>query len=50
MTSFTLPHEVHGEGARKVFAVHGWFADRSELIRVVEYFLRADGPHEGGQE
>ncbi|MGW1614398.1 hypothetical protein ACWCQZ_34150 [Streptomyces sp. NPDC002285] len=99
MTSFTLPHELHGEGAHKVFAGHGWFADRSahvgvlpdldrteftcapraglheltatglpharlrssggtpiamdetplELIRVVEDFLRADGPHEGEQ-
>ena len=29
MTSFALPHELHGDGAHKVFAVHGWFADRS---------------------
>ncbi|MFJ5772807.1 alpha/beta fold hydrolase [Streptomyces sp. NPDC093094] len=35
MTSFTLPHELHGEGAHKVFAVHGWFADRSAYAAVV---------------
>ncbi len=35
MTSFVLPHEVHGDGAHKVFAVHGWFADRSAYAAVV---------------
>ncbi|MFI9154048.1 alpha/beta fold hydrolase [Streptomyces sp. NPDC053367] len=35
MTSFTLPHELHGDGAHKVFAVHGWFADRSAYAPVV---------------
>jgi pimeloyl-ACP methyl ester carboxylesterase len=29
MTSFVLPHELHGDGPHKVIAVHGWFADRS---------------------
>ncbi|MFJ9815585.1 alpha/beta fold hydrolase [Streptomyces sp. NPDC101151] len=35
MTSFLLPHEVHGDGAHKVFAVHGWFADRSAYAAVL---------------
>ncbi|WP_217213351.1 alpha/beta fold hydrolase [Streptomyces sp. AC550_RSS872] len=35
MTSFSLPHELHGEGAHKVFAVHGWFADRSAYAGVL---------------
>ncbi|MGV9453941.1 alpha/beta fold hydrolase [Streptomyces sp. NPDC003635] len=35
MTSFTLPHELHGAGAHKVFAVHGWFADRSAYASVL---------------
>jgi pimeloyl-ACP methyl ester carboxylesterase len=35
MTSFTLPHELHGDGAHKVFAVHGWFADRSAYAAVL---------------
>ncbi|MES4887244.1 alpha/beta hydrolase [Streptomyces sp. NPDC096012] len=35
MTSFVLPHEVHGDGAHKVFAVHGWFADRSAYAPVL---------------
>ncbi|MDN3262973.1 alpha/beta hydrolase [Streptomyces sp. CSDS2] len=35
MTSFVLPHEVHGDGAHKVFAVHGWFADRSAYTPVL---------------
>ncbi|MFI0807104.1 alpha/beta fold hydrolase [Streptomyces echinatus] len=35
MTSFVLPHEVHGDGAHKVFAVHGWFADRSAFAAVL---------------
>ncbi|MFE5136629.1 hypothetical protein ACFRDV_02980 [Streptomyces fagopyri] len=26
MTSFVLPHEVHGDGAHRVTAVHGWSA------------------------
>ncbi|MEU6992707.1 alpha/beta hydrolase [Streptomyces sp. NPDC046465] len=29
MTSFPLPHTLLGEGPHKVFAVHGWFADRT---------------------
>ncbi|MFD9905243.1 alpha/beta fold hydrolase [Streptomyces sp. NPDC059063] len=29
MTSFTLPHDLVGEGPHKVIAVHGWFGDRS---------------------
>ncbi|WP_333761662.1 alpha/beta fold hydrolase [Streptomyces sp. IBSBF 2390] len=35
MTSFVLPHEVHGDGAHKVFAVHGWFADRTAWAAVL---------------
>ncbi|MEU7060610.1 alpha/beta hydrolase [Streptomyces sp. NPDC046197] len=35
MTSFVLPHELHGDGAHKVFAVHGWFADRSAYAAVL---------------
>ncbi|MGN9757813.1 alpha/beta fold hydrolase [Streptomyces sp. SD31] len=35
MTSFTLPHELHGDGTHKVFAVHGWFADRSAYAPVL---------------
>ncbi|MFS4091708.1 alpha/beta fold hydrolase [Streptomyces sp. AF1A] len=35
MESFVLPHEVHGDGAHKVFAVHGWFADRSAYATVL---------------
>jgi pimeloyl-ACP methyl ester carboxylesterase len=35
MTSFVLPHEVHGDGAHQVFAVHGWFADRSAYAPVL---------------
>ncbi|MFI9545597.1 alpha/beta fold hydrolase [Streptomyces sp. NPDC052016] len=35
MTSFVLPHELHGDGAHKVFAVHGWFADRSAYAPVL---------------
>ncbi|MEU8591866.1 alpha/beta hydrolase [Streptomyces sp. NPDC048664] len=35
MTSFVLPHEVHGDGAHKVFAVHGWFADRTAYAPVL---------------
>lgn len=29
VTSFVLPHALHGGGPHKVIAVHGWFADRS---------------------
>ncbi|MEU6506340.1 alpha/beta hydrolase [Streptomyces sp. NPDC046942] len=35
MTSFVLPHEVHGDGAHQVFAVHGWFADRSAYAAIL---------------
>ncbi|MGW1722055.1 alpha/beta fold hydrolase [Streptomyces sp. NPDC002306] len=35
MTSFPLPHELHGDGAHKVFAVHGWFANRSAYAAVL---------------
>ncbi|OIK06199.1 alpha/beta fold hydrolase [Streptomyces monashensis] len=35
MTSFVLPHEVHGDGPHRVFAVHGWFADRSAYAAVL---------------
>ncbi|MFY4717035.1 alpha/beta fold hydrolase [Streptomyces sp. LaBMicrA B280] len=35
MNSFVLPHEVHGDGAHRVFAVHGWFADRSAYAAVL---------------
>ncbi|GGS67370.1 alpha/beta fold hydrolase [Streptomyces cinerochromogenes] len=41
MTSFALPHEVHGDGAHKVFAVHGWFADRSAYAAVLPDVDRA---------
>ncbi|MFF9109801.1 alpha/beta fold hydrolase [Streptomyces sp. NPDC014805] len=34
MTTLTLPHELLGDGAHKVFAVHGWFADRSAFAPV----------------
>ncbi len=35
MASFVLPHALHGSGAHKVFAVHGWFADRSAFDPVL---------------
>lgn len=35
MNSFVLPHELHGDGAHRVFAVHGWFADRSAYATVL---------------
>ncbi|GGT11028.1 alpha/beta fold hydrolase [Streptomyces chromofuscus] len=35
MTAFVLPHELHGDGTHKVFAVHGWFADRSAYAPVL---------------
>ncbi|WP_265562666.1 alpha/beta fold hydrolase [Streptomyces hygroscopicus] len=41
MTSFVLPHEVHGNGAHKVFAVHGWFADRAAYAAVLPDLDRA---------
>ncbi|MGW3155803.1 alpha/beta fold hydrolase [Streptomyces sp. NPDC001089] len=41
MTSFVLPHEVHGDGAHKVIAVHGWFADRSAYAAVLPDLDRA---------
>ncbi|KOV69277.1 alpha/beta fold hydrolase [Streptomyces sp. MMG1121] len=41
MTSFVLPHEVHGDGTHKVFAVHGWFADRSAYEPVLPDLDRA---------
>ena len=34
MTSIVLPHEVHGDGAHKVIAVHRRFADRSAYAAV----------------
>ncbi|KND32698.1 alpha/beta fold hydrolase [Streptomyces acidiscabies] len=34
-TPFTLPHELHGDGAHKVFAVHGWLADRTAYAPVL---------------
>ena len=51
MTSFALPRERHGDGAHKVFAVHGWFADRSAFgpllpdpDRLVECCLACSDP------
>ncbi|MEI5097928.1 alpha/beta hydrolase [Streptomyces sp. PmtG] len=35
MTTFTLPHDLVGEGPHKVIAVHGWFADRSAYAPVL---------------
>ena len=35
MASFVLPHELHGSGPHKVFAVHGWFADRGAYAPVI---------------
>lgn len=35
MTSFVLPHALHGRGSHKVIAVHGWFADRSAFDPVL---------------
>ncbi|WP_327320931.1 alpha/beta fold hydrolase [Streptomyces sp. NBC_01235] len=35
METFVLPHELHGDGAHKVFAVHGWLADRSAYAPVL---------------
>ncbi|MEU5534230.1 alpha/beta hydrolase [Streptomyces sp. NPDC020362] len=35
MTSFVPPHEVHGDGAHQVFAVLGWFADRTAHAAVL---------------
>ncbi|MET8975049.1 alpha/beta hydrolase [Streptomyces sp. NPDC004539] len=40
-TPFALPHELHGDGAHKVFAVHGWFADRTAYAPVVPDLDRA---------
>ncbi|MBL1084265.1 hypothetical protein JK359_20225 [Streptomyces actinomycinicus] len=34
MTSFVLPHEVHGDGTHELFAVHAWFAGRSVCAAV----------------
>jgi len=34
-TPFALPHELHGDGAHKVFAVHGWLADRTAYAPVL---------------
>ncbi|MFJ8003833.1 hypothetical protein [Streptomyces fagopyri] len=34
MTSFVLPHEVHGDGAHRVTAVHGWSVGRSACAAV----------------
>ncbi|OIK27534.1 alpha/beta fold hydrolase [Streptomyces malaysiense] len=41
MDSFVLPHELHGDGAHRVFAVHGWFADRSAYAAVLPDLDRA---------
>jgi pimeloyl-ACP methyl ester carboxylesterase len=41
MTPFVLPHEVHGDGVHKVFAVHGWFADRAAYATVLPDLDRA---------
>ncbi|UXY22561.1 alpha/beta hydrolase [Streptomyces cynarae] len=41
MTSFVLPHDVQGDGAHKVFAVHGWFGDRGAYSAVVPDLDRA---------
>ncbi|MET8962550.1 alpha/beta hydrolase [Streptomyces sp. NPDC004074] len=41
MTSFVLPHEVHGDGPHKVFAVHGWFTDRAAYAAVLPDLDRA---------
>jgi pimeloyl-ACP methyl ester carboxylesterase len=35
VTSFVLPHGLHGSGPHKVIAVHGWFADRSAFDAVL---------------
>lgn len=35
MTSFVLPHALHGTGAHKVIAVHGWLSDRSAFDPVL---------------
>ncbi|MEV8017088.1 alpha/beta hydrolase [Streptomyces sp. NPDC086554] len=35
MPSFPLPHVLLGEGPHKVFAVHGWLADRSAYAPVL---------------
>lgn len=35
MASFALPHALHGSGSHKVFAVHGWFGDRSAFDPVL---------------
>lgn len=35
VTSFTLPHDLVGEGPHKVIAVHGWLADRSAFAPVL---------------
>lgn len=35
VTSFTLPHDLVGEGPHKVIAVHGWLADRSAYAPVL---------------
>ncbi|MGR6973431.1 alpha/beta fold hydrolase [Streptomyces cynarae] len=41
MTSFVLPHDVQGDGAHRVFAVHGWFGDRGAYSTVLPDLDRA---------
>lgn len=40
-TPFLLPYELHGDGAHKVIAVHGWFADRSAFAPLTADLDRA---------
>lgn len=35
MAGFTLPHTLHGDGAHRVVAVHGWLADRGDYAAVL---------------
>ncbi len=41
VTSFVLPHALHGRGPHKVIAVHGWFADRSAFAPLLPDLDRA---------
>ncbi|GAA3377425.1 alpha/beta hydrolase [Streptomyces sannanensis] len=35
MAPFVLPHRLHGDGPHRVFAVHGWLADRDAYAPVL---------------
>ncbi|MFG2474622.1 hypothetical protein [Streptomyces fagopyri] len=45
MTSFVLPHEVHGDGAHQLIAVHGRSAGRSAYTAALPGLDRAAFPY-----